>query len=71
MNGKEHGETDRRAQGPEIRTLFMSGYAAEVILERGVLEPDIQFIQKPFSLRALAAMVREVLDRRGPGDAGV
>ncbi len=70
MNGKELSERVGRLK-PEIRTLFMSGYAAEVILERGVLEPDIQFIQKPFSLRALAAKVREVLDRRGPGDAGV
>ncbi|MCJ8500143.1 LytS/YhcK type 5TM receptor domain-containing protein [Desulfatitalea alkaliphila] len=48
---------------PEIRTLFMSGYTADVIARRGVLDADIDYLQKPFSVAILAAKVRSVLDR--------
>ncbi len=47
---------------PDIRRLFMSGYTANVIAHHGVLDEDVHFIQKPFSLQALAAMVRQALD---------
>ncbi len=47
---------------PDIRTLFMSGYTAEVIAQRGVVEEDVDFVQKPFSMPVLARRVREVLD---------
>ena len=40
----------------------MSGYTASVISQHGVLAPGICFIQKPFSLRDLAATVRRALD---------
>ncbi|MBN1379142.1 MAG: transporter substrate-binding domain-containing protein [Gammaproteobacteria bacterium] len=49
---------------PETKTLFMSGYTAEVIAHRGVLDDGVNFIQKPFSQKDLAAKVREVLDRK-------
>jgi CheY-like chemotaxis protein len=47
---------------PEIKTLFLSGYTADIISEQGVLKEDIHFLQKPFSIEALTAKVREVLD---------
>jgi DNA-binding NtrC family response regulator len=47
---------------PEIRVLFMSGYTDEAIVRHGVLEPEIDFIQKPFTPTALALKVRRVLD---------
>ena len=47
---------------PSVRTLFMSGYTADVIAHHGVLEKGVNFIQKPFSRKQLAAKVREVLD---------
>jgi hypothetical protein len=43
--------------------LFMSGYTASVISQHGVLAPGVCFIQKPFSLRDLAATVRKALDQ--------
>jgi len=49
---------------PNLKCLFMSGYTANVIVHHGMLEEGVQYIQKPFSRRALAAKVREVLDRR-------
>jgi len=50
------------AQRPQTRVLFMSGYTDNVIAQGGVLEAGVSFLQKPFSPRALAAKVREVLD---------
>ncbi len=40
----------------------MSGYTANVIAHQGVLDPGVHFIQKPFSLKNLAAKIREALD---------
>jgi len=47
---------------PGIKVLYMSGYTNNVIAHHGVLDQGVQFIQKPFSVQALAAKVREVLD---------
>ena len=47
---------------PDMGTLFMSGYPANVIAHRGVLDQGMRFIQKPFSIKELAASVREALD---------
>ena len=60
MNGRELAEQLKKLY-PEIKYLFMSGYTANVIAHRGVLEEGLQFIQKPFSTRGLAAKVREAL----------
>jgi FixJ family two-component response regulator len=40
----------------------MSGYTSDIIVHQGMLEPGIDFIQKPFAAQDLAAKVREVLD---------
>jgi two-component system cell cycle sensor histidine kinase/response regulator CckA len=46
---------------PSLKVLFMSGYTDNIIVQHGVLDEGIQFIQKPFSIQALAAKVRDVL----------
>ncbi|MBP7865854.1 MAG: PAS domain S-box protein [Acidobacteria bacterium] len=51
---------------PGIRTLFISGHPADTIARHGVLEPGVQFLQKPFTVHALVNKVREVLDLRIP-----
>jgi two-component system, cell cycle sensor histidine kinase and response regulator CckA len=52
-------------QRPALVTLFMSGYMDDALGEdRSVLPVPVEFIQKPFSPSALAARVREMLDRR-------
>ena len=48
---------------PSLKLLFMSGYTANVIAHQGILDEGISFIQKPFSLKGLAAKVREVIDK--------
>jgi len=61
MNGRELAKK-LLSLHPGLRRLFMSGYTADVIAHHGVLDEGVQFIQKPFTLNALAAKVREVLD---------
>jgi two-component system cell cycle sensor histidine kinase/response regulator CckA len=47
---------------PEMKVLYMSGYTDDAIVNHGVLESGIAFLQKPFTLVALTKKVREVLD---------
>ncbi len=47
---------------PEIKTLFLSGYTADIISDQGVLKEDINFLQKPFSFEMLTTKVRDILD---------
>jgi PAS domain S-box-containing protein len=61
MNGRELSARLQPLR-PEIKTLFLSGYTADIISDQGVLKEDIHFLQKPFSFEALTAKVREVLD---------
>ncbi|MEO8201729.1 MAG: response regulator [Gemmatimonadota bacterium] len=51
-----------RAQFPRLPVLFMSGYAGDDIRDRGLLEPGVPFVQKPFSPNVLAERVRWLLD---------
>ena len=62
MNGKE---LKKKIQGikPGIRILFMSGYTSNIIAHRGVLEENVNFLQKPFSIESLSTKVREILDQ--------
>ncbi len=46
---------------PELKVLFMSGYTDNVIVHQGILDPGIPFIQKPFSVKGLSAIVCKVL----------
>jgi signal transduction histidine kinase len=48
---------------PDLKVLFMSGYADAAIGRDGVLAPDVAFLQKPFTAEALARKVRDVLDQ--------
>jgi DNA-binding NtrC family response regulator len=51
-----------RALHPNIKCLYVSGYDAELISGRGILEPGAFFAQKPLIAEELAAKVREALD---------
>lgn len=61
MNGRDLAK-NLLSLYPDMKRLFMSGYTADVIANRGVLEEGVHFIQKPFSLPNMAVKVREVLD---------
>ena len=66
MNGRELAE-QLSAIRPNLKCLYMSGYTADVIAHRGILNEGVDFIQKPFGSDELAAKVRQVLDRLEQG----
>ena len=61
MNGRDLAK-NLLSLYPQMKRLFMSGYTANVIAHHGVLDRGVNFIQKPFSGKDLAAKVREALD---------
>lgn len=61
MNGRDLAN-QITSQYPNIRCLFMSGYTADIIAHKGVLDEGINFLQKPFSLQTMSNKVRTVLD---------
>ena len=50
------------AERPNMKVLFISGYAENTILRHGKIEPTARLLQKPFGLNALAVKIRELLD---------
>ena len=61
MTGAELARYLRQAR-PGIGLLYMSGYTGGSIMDRGLLEGEVVFLQKPFTSDALLRKVREVLD---------
>lgn len=61
-SGKEVAERLHELR-PSARVLFMSGYTDEAIVRHGVLDANVEFIQKPFTWAKLGKKVRNVLDR--------
>jgi PAS domain S-box-containing protein len=61
MNGRQLAHAISSAR-PETRVLYMSGYTENVIGHNGTLDVNVNLLQKPFTLPALKAKVREVLD---------
>ncbi|NUN98436.1 MAG: response regulator, partial [Candidatus Omnitrophica bacterium] len=61
MDGRELGNR-LHAVRPSMKLLFMSGYTANIIAHRGILEAGIRFIPKPFNITDLGKKVREALD---------
>ena len=65
-NGKDLRDRAVRSR-PGLRVLYMSGYTADVIAEKGILAEGVEFIQKPFSREAIRRKLHEALGRRDQG----
>ncbi|MER8517725.1 PAS domain S-box protein [Mesorhizobium sp. M1060] len=61
MNGREFADAAVELR-PDLRVLFTSGYARDAIVRNGIIDPNVQLLQKPATLQALAQKVRLVLD---------
>ncbi len=61
MNGRDLAEQMQK-EIPGLKVLYMSGYTANVIAHHGILDKDLNFIQKPFNYEDMAYKIREVLD---------
>src|SRR5665213_1929982 len=66
LNGRQVADA-ARATRPELKVLFVTGYAENAVVGNGHLDAGMQVITKPFAMTALAARVREIIeDRLGP-----
>lgn len=72
MPGMGGREVARRvaALKPDLPVLFMSGYTGEDVVQRGLLDPEAPFLQKPFTATTVSQLVRSLLDRRAARPAG-
>jgi PAS domain S-box-containing protein len=68
MNGRELAQRITAARA-ETRVLYMSGYTENAIGHNGTLDAGINLLQKPFTLPALRARVRQALDTPQPQEA--
>jgi len=62
MNGKEVFDEVRKGRS-DVKVLFTSGYTGDIVLDKGVYDGAVDFIQKPVSPNELLGKIREVLDK--------
>jgi two-component system cell cycle sensor histidine kinase/response regulator CckA len=68
MDGPTLARASRRLR-PEMRVLFMSGYAGQAFQNSDQKPEDVHFLPKPFGLKQLAAKVKDVLSGTEPNIA--
>ncbi|HXW30110.1 MAG TPA: response regulator, partial [Xanthobacteraceae bacterium] len=61
VNGKKLADEAARLR-PDIKVLYTTGYTPNAVVHGGMLDADVHFLSKPFTLDQLAAKVRAVLD---------
>jgi two-component system cell cycle sensor histidine kinase/response regulator CckA len=62
MGGRELAEAFR-VYDPDLKVLFQSGHTDDIVVRNGILNAEVAFLQKPFSINALAKKVRAIFDQ--------
>jgi CheY-like chemotaxis protein len=62
MNGRQLADAAREMR-PDLKVLFITGYAHNAIIANGVLEAGMEMLGKPFALNRLAAKIRTMIER--------
>jgi CheY-like chemotaxis protein len=60
MNGRQMADAARQTR-PDLKVLFITGYAENAVLGHGQLGPGMHVVTKPFNLDALTARIRELI----------
>jgi len=60
MNGRQLADAARTSR-PELRVLFITGYAENAVVGDGRLDPGMHVLTKPFTLESLAARIRDLV----------
>jgi two-component system cell cycle sensor histidine kinase/response regulator CckA len=63
MSGRELAEAFRRYD-PGIKVLLQSGHTDDIVVRQGILNAEVAFLQKPFSIDALAKKIRYLFDQK-------
>ncbi len=66
MNGKKLAK-EAISRCPDLKVIFMSGYTADIIAKHGVIPEGIPFLNKPFSIKDLAHMIKMALATKNEG----
>lgn len=61
LNGRQVVDA-ARLQRPDLKVLFMTGYAENATIANGFLEPGMEMITKPFAIEALATRIRDMIE---------
>jgi DNA-binding LytR/AlgR family response regulator len=61
MNGRQVADAARVVR-PDLRVLFITGYAENAVLSHGHLDPGMHVMTKPFNMEALATRLRELIE---------
>jgi CheY-like chemotaxis protein len=59
MNGRQLADQARETR-PDLKVLFITGYAESAVLSNGFLQPGMEMITKPFDLDHLSQRIREM-----------
>ena len=63
MNGRQVADA-ARALRPDLKVLFVTGYAENAVIRNGHLDRGMEVITKPFSTTALSGRIRDLIDRK-------
>jgi CheY-like chemotaxis protein len=61
MNGRQVADAARSVR-PDLKVLFITGYAENAVLSHGHLDPGMHVLTKPFAMDTIAARIRDLIE---------